>query len=152
MDNGFADIHAAIEGLKTTLASPPPVPPPAPAAGGSSGVEVRQALRSSPLSSSEAVAAGSQQSAGNDVATPDFNRKLNPTKLFCNLYDRAKVAITKFENAISVLANEANLKESDYKVVGDPLDNSFELQFAGGLRIASVCALQFYDSLHFKFG
>jgi len=146
VDNGFADIRAAIDGLKQTFASPPPVPPLAPAAGG--GNEVRQVLRSSPLSFSEAVAAGSQQPAGNDVTTPNFNRKLNPTKLFCNLHDRAKVAKAKFEQAISVLANEANLSASDYKVLGDPLDNRFELQFAGDLRTASVCALQFYDSLH----
>ena len=154
LDNGLADVNANIAGLATTLAgiqaslaSPnPPAPTPAPAAGG--GNEVRQALRSSPLSFSEAVAAGSQQSAGNDVTTPNFNRKLNPTKLFCNLHDRAKVAKAKFEQAISISANEANLSESDYKVVGDPLDNRFELQFAGDIRIASVCALQFYDSLH----
>ena len=31
--------------------------------------------------------------------------------------------------------------------MGDPLDNRFELQFAGDLRVASVCALQFYESL-----
>ena len=146
VDTGFADIKSAIEGLKQAIATPPPVPPPAPAASG--GVEVRQALRSSPLSFSEAVVAGAQQPAGNDVTTPNFNRKLNPTKLFCNLHDRAKVAKSKFEHAISVLANEANLSDSDYKVVGDPLDNRFELQFAGETRIASVAALQFYDSLH----
>ena len=58
------------------------------------------------------------------------------------------MAKTKFEQAILDLAKEANLSESDYKVLGDPLDNRFELQFVGDLRIASVCALQFYDSLH----
>ena len=149
VDTGFADIKSAIDGLKAAIATHPPVPPPAPAApAAGGGTEVRQALRSSPLSFAEAVVAGAQQSAGNDVTTPNFNRKLNPTKLFCNLHDRAKVAKAKFEHAISVLANEANLSDSDYKVVGDPLDNRFELQFAGDTHIASVAALQFYDSLH----
>ena len=126
MDNGLADVNANIAGLATTLAgiqaslaSPkPPAPAPAPAAGG--GNEVRQVLRSSPLSFSEAVAANVQQSAGNDVTTPNFNRKLNPTKLFCNLHDRAKVAKTKFTTAISDLAHEAGLKDTDFSVVGDP--------------------------------
>ena len=145
----MADVNANIAGLATTLAgiqaslaSPkPPAPAPAPAARG--GNEVHPGLRPSPLSFSEAVAAGAQQSAGNDVTTPNFNRKLNPTKLFCKLHDRAKVATNKFEAAISALAHEAGLKDSDLKVLGEPLDNRFELQFAGDTRIASVCALSF---------
>ena len=59
-----------------------------------------------------------------------------------------KVCKVKFEKAILDLAKEANLSDADYKVFGDPLDNRFELQFAGDLRTASVSALQFYDSLH----
>ena len=147
MDDKFSDLEGNL--LKAIQASKDaPGPPPAPAPGGSSGGEVRQALRSSPLSFADAVVAGAQQSAGNDVTTPNFNRKLNPTKLFCNLHDRVKVAKAKFEQAISVLAGEANLSDSDYKIIGEPLDNRFELQFAGDNRMASVSALQFYDSLH----
>ena len=53
----------------------------------------------------------------------------------------------KFEKAMSALANEAGPKDTDFSVLGDPLDNRSELQFAGEIRIASVRALQFYESL-----
>ena len=82
-----------------------------------------------------------------DVTTPTFNRKANPTKLFCNIHDRAQVSKAKFSEAILVLFLEANLKEGDVKILGDELDNRFELQFLGDLRSASVMALQFYQSL-----
>ena len=145
VDTGFAEIKVAIEGLQKSLASPPPLPAPPPCPSG--GIEVRPGLRRSPQSFPEAASVVGQQSVARDVTTPNFNRKLDPTKLFCNLHDRAKVSKTKFESAISVLANEANLKDSDFTIFGDPLDNRFEIQFAGDLRIASVCALQFYESL-----
>ena len=95
VDTGFAEIKDAIEGLKKTMVSPPPLPPPPLRPSG--GTEVRQGLRSSPLSYADAVSSlggnegGGQQPVVNDVTTPAFNRKPNPTKLSCNLHDRAKV-------------------------------------------------------------
>ena len=148
VDSGFAEIKSAIEGLQRTMAAPPPLPSPRPAGGS----EVRQGLRSSPLSFADAASSlggnggGGQQPVA-DVTTPAFNRKPNPTKLFCNLHDRAKVSQKQFRPAISELANEANISDNDFEVIGDALDNRFELQFLGDGRIPSVLALQFYESL-----
>ena len=93
---------------------------------------------------------GSQQpvAAVRNVTTPNFNRTLDPTKLFCNLHERIKVSKTLFQKAISVLANEANVSDTEYAITGDALDNRFEIQFGGDNRTASVLALQFYESLH----
>ena len=104
VDSGFADIKSAIEDLKKVIASPPP-PPAQPDSG---GPEVQAAFRPTPnggLSFAQAVGAQGSQPVFADVTTPNFNRKANPTKLFCNLHDRAKVSKKKFTAAVSVLAS-----------------------------------------------
>ena len=63
------------------------------------------------------------------------------------MHERAKVSKSMFQKSISVLANEAGISDSEYSISGNALDNRFEIQFAGDLRISSVCALQFYESL-----
>jgi len=148
VDSGFAEIKDAIEGLKKTMVSQPAPSAPAPAPSGGSS-EVHPGLRPTPggLSFAEAVGAPGQQPVVNDVTTPSFFRRPNPTKLFCNLHDRAKVSKNKFVAAISVLALEANVDDSHFSVVGDALDNRFELQFCGDGRVASLRAMQFYESL-----
>ena len=47
----------------------------------------------------------------------------------------------------SVLANEANIGDSCFDVIGDALDNRFELQFLGEGGVSFVLAMQFYESL-----
>ena len=97
MDNEFADIKtsiaanaSALEEIEKAISAPPPPAPPS-----QGGSEVHPGLRPTPggrgMSFSEAVGAHGPQSVVNDVTTPTFNRKTNPTKLFCNLHDRAKV-------------------------------------------------------------
>ena len=87
----MADFATTLADIKTALAAPPPPAPPA-----SGGSEVHPGLRPTPngvpMSFSEAVSTSGQQPVVNDVTTPNFNRRANPTKLFCNLHDRAKVA------------------------------------------------------------
>jgi len=152
----FSQVNSALERIEKsiTLNPFPPVPPPGgllgPGFSGSSGDALAApsyaGVASRGMSFAQAVASPGPQPVA-DVTTPNFSRKANPTKLFCNLHDRAKVSKVQFSNAISVLANEANIKLEDFEILGDALDNRFELQFAGDLRIASVSALQFYESL-----
>ena len=99
------------------------------------------------MSFAEAVGASGQQPVAHDVTMPNFNRKTNPTKLFCNLHDRAKAPKKNLVVAISNLALEAGLKENDFTIFGDALDNRFEFQFSGDARVASLRTLQFYESL-----
>jgi hypothetical protein len=80
-----------------------------------------------------------------DVASTGFYRKLDPTTLFVNLHDRTQVPKTKFATAIERLAEEANIKSVDYKIIGDALDNRFEIKFLGGSANAKTA--QFYQSL-----
>ena len=40
-----------------------------------------------------------------------------------------------------------DLRKETFQFLGDSLDNRFEMQFAGDLRIASISTLQFYQSL-----
>jgi hypothetical protein len=155
----IGDVKSEIGGVKTAVerieqalaassALPPPAAPPLP----SGGSQVHQGT-SRPQSFADAVRMGtpnlgSQQPVVRDVTTPNFNRKLDPTKLFCNLHERAKVSKSLFQKAISVLANEAAISDTQFCISGDALDNRFEIKFAGDERTASVCALQFYESLY----
>ena len=148
----MGDVKAAVERIEQALAAPSALPPPAAPPLPSGGSQVQQGT-SRPQSFADAVRMGtpnlgSQQPVVRDVTTPNFNRKLDPTKLFCNLHERAKVSKSLFEKAISVLANEAAISDTEYRISGDALDNRFEIQFAGCERTASVCALQFYESLY----
>ena len=88
-----------------------------------------------------------QQPAGNDVTTPAFTRKTNPTKLFSNMHGKEKVSKTGLTKAIVTLVLEAHLSEADIAISGDALDDRFEIQFSGDSRIAAVKCLQFYESL-----
>ena len=148
----MGDVKAAVERIELALAAPSALPPCAPPPLPSGGSQDHTgAVR--PKSFAEAVAMGPQlgsQPAGpvRDVTTPNFNRKLDPTKLFCNTHERTKVSKQLFSKAISKLAFECGLKETDFSISGDALDNRFDIQFAGDLRTSSVSALQFYDSLY----
>ena len=106
---------------------------------------------SAPVLDTSATSGASQspnQSGGSqDVTTPLFFRKPDPSVLFCNVIDKAQVTRAKFHEAIVVLAGEANIVEDDFDVIGDSLDDRFELRFKGSHATASSKALQFYQSL-----
>ena len=143
----MGDVKAAVERIELALAAPSAPPPLASPPLPSGGLQARQGT-SRPQSFAEAVAMGSQQSVGRDVTTPNFNRKLDPKRLFCNMHERTKVSKKLFTKSISTLAFECGLKDADFSISGDPLDNRFEILFSGDLRTASTSALQFYDSLY----
>jgi hypothetical protein len=82
-----------------------------------------------------------------DVTTPTFHRKPDPTKLYCNVHDKTQVSKSKFHEAVVPLVLDAGLKETDVSIVGDALDFRFELLFSGDTRTASVKTKQFYESL-----
>ena len=66
-----------------------------------------------------------QQPVANDVTTPFFNRKANPTKLFSNCHGKEKASKVKLVAAINALALEAGLKETDVSASGDRLHDRF---------------------------
>ena len=86
-----------------------------------------------------------------DVTTPTFFRKLDPTILYVNVHGQVQVAREKFFSAIVALAAEANIQENKFVIVGDAMDNKFELKFMGDFctckRTAAARALQFFESL-----
>ena len=53
----------------------------------------------------------------------------------------------KFHASVLQLALEANLDESSFDLVGDPLDDRFEIRFTGNRDRATSQAAQFYSSL-----
>ena len=87
-------------------------------------------------------------SSVSDVTTSPFWRTPDPTILFINVHDRAKLNLRTIYASIVVLATDANIAESEYtfdSVSGTPLDNLFDLKFTG--PSASARCLQFYQSL-----
>ncbi len=84
---------------------------------------------------------------GPGVTDDGFFRTPDPTILFCNIFEGAKVTRTKFQMAISILAAEANIHATDFKLVGDELDDRFEIRFEGAHATAKACCLQFFQSL-----
>ena len=114
---------------------------------GSSGVSGGAGVAPTYASVSSNGASVAPPFVADDVTTPTFNRKPDPTKLFCNVHDKTQVSKTKFREAVVPLVLDAGLKEGDVSIVGDILDFRFELLFSGDTRTASVKALQFYQSL-----
>ena len=166
MDSGFVDVHAKVDSgfvgvdkrfgtvnealariEQAITAYPAPAPMPS---GGSLGPGASGAT-SAPLAapSYAGILASPPQHpvVENDVTTPAFTRKTNPTKLFSNMHGKEKVSKRNFTKSIVNLALEANLSEADICVSGNSLDDRFEIQFSGDTRIAAVKCLQFYESL-----
>ena len=81
------------------------------------------------------------------VTDSGFHRTPDPTVLYINVHDRAKVPLKLFHDSIEKLAAEAGLDSSTFMVRGDILDNRFELRFAGLRCSATSACLQFYQSL-----
>ena len=139
-------VSSAVERIEKVLASLPASPLPMPQ-GGTQGSGADSSNGAQTYASIVASSPSLPQPVANDVTTPSFNRKANPTKLFANLHARTKVSKSNFKAAIIALAVEANLKETDFSVIGDNLDDRFELQFLGDPRFSAVKTLQFYESL-----
>ena len=76
-----------------------------------------------------------------------FNRALDPTLLFCNVEAQTKVARGKFHESILKLAIDAGLEEDQFDLLGDLLDNRFEIKWNGDRQTASSRCLQFFQSL-----
>ena len=83
-----------------------------------------------------------------DVTTPTFWRKPDPTILYINVLDRTQITRKAFSESISKLVFEAGLPDDAAKIIGDELDARFEMQFTGDARTATVACLQFEKSLH----
>ena len=76
-----------------------------------------------------------------------FFRKIDPTVLFCNVANKVKIPRARFFGAIVKLVGEAGLNEDTFKLVGDELDDRFEIKWLGEPRTASTRCLQFFQSL-----
>ena len=88
-----------------------------------------------------------------DQPSTGFFRKGDPTVLFANVHEAVQVSLQKFTEAIAALALNANLGERDFKVLGDQLDNRFEIRFLGPTHDAATSkTLQFYQSLQLAKG
>jgi hypothetical protein len=150
IDTKFESFEAKmLQAINSQSTSRPAPGPSQGSAGGQSsgGFDVPMQNASAPPSYA-AVAGGQPPFPGNDVTTPSFNRRLDPTKLFCNIHEKVQIAKSSFLEAVGVLVLESGLKESDFELQGDPLDFRFEMQFLGDLRTASVKTKQFHDSLY----
>ena len=76
-----------------------------------------------------------------------FNRDVNLSTLFCNTDNQIKVARSKFHESVVKLAAEAGLADDTFNVVGDPLDNRFEIFWNGDPRTARDRCSHFFQSL-----
>ena len=150
IDTKFESFEAKLlQAINTQSASPPISGPSQGSAGGRDPGGIDAPMQSAPaFPSYAAVAGGPPPFLGDDVTTPTFNRRLDPTKLFCNIHERVQIAKSSFREAVGVLVLESGLKHSDYDLLGDELDFRFELQFLGDVRTASVKTKQFHDSLY----
>jgi hypothetical protein len=85
--------------------------------------------------------------------TTVFFRVPDPTVLFCNTEHNVKVARPNFHASILQLALEVGLDSESFDLVGDPLDDKFEINFKGSNHddIKSK-TLQFYSSLMLRKG
>jgi len=86
-------------------------------------------------------------SPGPCVTDSGFFRSPDPTLLFCNVAGGAKVAREKFHDSVVKLAAEANLEPTSFDLVGDTLDDRFEIKWKGDFRYASSKCHQFFSSL-----
>jgi len=149
VDESFSDVKSTLERLEKAIATSS-APPPMPQTGGLLGPGIARSSGQGLAAPSYAGVVGSpafQQPVENDVTTPAFTRKTNPTKLFSNMHGKEKVSKRNFTKSIVNLALEANLSEADFCVSGNSLDDRFDIQFSGESRIAAVKCLQFYESL-----
>ena len=92
-----------------------------------------------------ATVAGGSPGMVPDVTAAGFFRKPDPTKLYCNVHDMVQVSRVSFHAAVVALAAEVGITDDHFDLVGEPLDNRFEIQFTG--PSAPARALQFYQSL-----
>ena len=83
-----------------------------------------------------------------NVSSPDgFFREINRTILFCNVTEQTKVSRDKFHKSIVELMSEANINEDCFDLIGDALDDRFEIKFTKQFETAKSQCSQFLDSL-----
>jgi len=82
-----------------------------------------------------------------NITTGGFFRKPDPTMLFVNTHGQQQVSRASFEKAIGSLLVEAGLTDDGCTIIGDALDNRFELKWDGDVRTGAARALQFFQSL-----
>ena len=87
------------------------------------------------------------QVVASPFTNPNFNRVPDPTKIFVNIGDKHQVPIAAFVKAFSALAEEANIGADQYQIVGDQLDQRFEVQFTADTDSATRCCASFLSSL-----
>jgi len=90
----------------------------------------------------------SSQNVGNNP----FFRDINPRILFFNTHGKEEVTKEEVVKALTPLMLEANIPESGFQVVGDPLDFQFEIVFPGDFSLARSRASQFKLSLRLTRG
>ena len=76
-----------------------------------------------------------------------FNRQINFGVLFCNTIRNIKVSRTRFHEVIVKLAAEVGLADDSFNLVGDTLDDRFEICWLGNPSTAKSRCIQFYQSL-----
>jgi len=76
-----------------------------------------------------------------------FNRTPDPKKIYVNIHSKASVPVQNFRDAFQALATDVNIAADQYKIVGDPLDDRFEVIFTGDPHSAMVACAQFLASL-----
>jgi hypothetical protein len=89
----------------------------------------------------------SYASDGPNVTDSGFYRVPNPTLLYCNMLDGVHVSRVAFHNSVVKLAAEANLEQAAFSVLGEEMDDKFEIQFPGPPSSAKSRCHQFYESL-----
>ena len=75
-----------------------------------------------------------------------FFRTTDPTILFANTSQDAKVSLGEFHKSFSLLAKDVNLEDDKFVITGDPLDSRFKIQFQGTNPTLSAKTL--YQSLY----
>ena len=76
-----------------------------------------------------------------------FFRTPNPTLLFCNTLDDAKVTRAQFHASFAALALEAGIAPDKYLVSSDAIDCRFDIKFLGPQNEATSNCAYFYSSL-----
>ena len=104
---------------------------------------------SSPPSFSPPASSGGLSGDGAGIAfgnkSQGFFRVPDHTILFANTKAGVQVSSKEFLRSVLLLAKDCNLDKNDFRIIGEELDDRFEIQFAG--LNPGLSANTFYDSL-----
>ena len=76
-----------------------------------------------------------------------FNRIPNPTKIFVNMKNKTNVSAKAFGEAFVALAIETHIQPDAFTIIGEALDNRFEVQFTCNTSAATRDCATFLASL-----